>query len=120
MYPKWGEKDCCDTNMYDDCDYTSMKYMPKMHKMDYDMCCDMPKTHKMDYECCDMPKMHKMGYDCCDMPKMTCKTEKKCVKTYKCIYKLYKTCHYRLYKVCPRCGHEYDYHHHRGMCPKCD
>lgn len=138
MYPKWEEK-CCDYDkMYDDCDCSSMHSMPKMHKMD----CDypsmhyMPKMHKMDCDCSSMhymPKMHKMdcdmGYEpkmmkdydmCCDMPKMPCKMEKKCVKTYKCIYKLYKTCHYRLYKVCPRCGHEFDYHHHRGMCPRCD
>lgn len=94
MYPKWDSKYCCDDKMYDDCDCSSMHYMPKMHKMDYDMCCDMPK--------------------------MPCKVEKKCVKTFKCTYKLYKTCHYRLYKVCPRCGYEYDYHHHHGMCPRCD
>lgn len=104
MYPKWSEKYCCEDYKYAGCsDYT---YMPKKYKMDYD--CEYPKMCKQDWD---------MG---CEMPKMHCKPEKKCVKTYKCTYKLYKICHYRLYKVCPRCGHEYDYHYHRGMCPRCD
>lgn len=103
MYPKWDEK-CSDYDkMYDDCDDSSMHSMPHMHKMD----CDEPKK---DYDMC------------CEMPKMPCKPERKCVKTFKCTttFKVYRTCHYRLYKCCPRCGHEFDYHHHRGMCPRCD
>lgn len=59
-----------------------------------------------------------MEEDCC-MPKIKCKPTKECIHTYKCYYKLYKICHYQLYKVCPRCGHEFDYYRHRGMCPKC-
>ena len=54
-----------------------------------------------------------------DMSQMKCKMEKECVKTYKTYYKMYKVCQYRLYKICPCCGHEFDYHRHRGMCPKC-
>ncbi|MGI6092015.1 MAG: hypothetical protein ACOYD5_03290 [Negativicutes bacterium] len=113
MYPKWSEKYCDDDKMYDS-DCSSMHYMHKMPKMDYDMCCK-PKMYK-DYDMCE-PKMkdHDMS---CNMPKMKC--EKKCVKTFKCTYKLYKICCYRLQKVCPRCGHEFDYHRHRGMCPRCD
>ena len=52
-------------------------------------------------------------------PKMNCKMEKECVKTFTCQYKLYRICMYRLFKVCPRCGREFDYHGHRGMCPHC-
>lgn len=75
-----------------------------------------------DYKCgCDdkfeMDDCHEMDMSCC-MPKMPCPS-KECVKTYKCFYKLYKLCTYRLYKVCPHCGHEFDYHHHRGCCPRC-
>lgn len=118
MYPKWEDR--YDSKMYDDYGCSSMHYMPKMHKMDYDMCYE-PKMHKMDCDMCYEPKMPKMDYDmCCEMPKSPCKMEKKCVKTFKCTYKLYKICQYRLHKVCPRCGHEYDYHYHRGMCPRCD
>ena len=102
MYPKWSEKHCYDDNMYDDCDCSSMHYMHKKPKMDYDMCEPKIKDYDM----------------CCNMPKMKC--EKKCVKTFKCTYKLYKICCYRLHKVCPRCNHEFDYHQHRGMCPHCD
>lgn len=64
-----------------------------------------------------------MGFDdmCmpCPAPKTKCPPVKECVKTYKCYYKLYKISHFRLFKVCPCCGVEYDYHHHRGMCPRC-
>lgn len=56
---------------------------------------------------------------CSDMSNMKCKIEKECVKTYKCYFKMYKVCQYRMYKICPCCGHEFDYHRHRGMCPKC-
>ncbi len=56
---------------------------------------------------------------CSDMSQMKCKVEKECVKTYKCYYKMYRVCQYRLYKICPCCGHEFDYHKHRGVCPKC-
>ncbi len=56
---------------------------------------------------------------CTDMSQMKCKMEKECIKTYKCYYKLYRVCQYRLYKICPCCGHEFDFHRHRGMCPKC-
>ena len=81
----------------------------------------------MDGDCQDqeMPYMkEKMAEGCqsemcADMNQMKCKMEKECVKTYKCYYKLYKVCQYRMYKICPCCGHEFDYHKHRGMCPKC-
>ena len=53
------------------------------------------------------------------MPKIKCKTSKECVKTYKTYYKMYKICTYRLYKVCCRCGTEFDYYGHHGVCPKC-
>lgn len=65
--------------------------------------------------CQEMPEM--VEDECC-VPKVSPPT-KECVKTYKCCYKLYKICHYKLFKVCPRCGHEFDHHHHQGMCPKC-
>ncbi|WP_094605390.1 hypothetical protein SPSIL_001970 [Sporomusa silvacetica DSM 10669] len=70
------------------------------------------KNEMMDDDC------HDMDMSCCT-PKMKCQPTKECVKTYKCYYKLYKICTYRLYKVCPSCGHEFDYHEHRGACPKC-
>ncbi len=93
MYPKW------DCKCYkDDCG------------MDYwqDMGCEGKYKCKPD---CDMS---------CEPPtKMLGKVEKECVKTFKCVYKLYKVCTYRLCKVCPCCGHEFDYHHHRGVCPHC-
>ncbi len=59
--------------------------------------------------------------DCCDLPKIKipCEEKKECIKTFTCVYKLYKTCRYRLYKVCPRCSYEFDHHQHRGVCPKC-
>lgn len=88
--------------------------------------------HKQDYgymddecQCGDMPYMKEKTEDECysnmyaDMSKMKCKMEKECVKTYKTYYKVYKVCQYRMYKICPCCGHEYDYHRHHGMCPKC-
>ena len=99
--------------------------------MNYHKCDD--HQHKQDFchaeEDCinhEIPhpkeKCHESGYSemCLDMSKMKCKTERECVKTYKCYYKLYKICQYRMYKVCPCCGHEFDYHHHRGICPKCN
>ena len=52
------------------------------------------------------------------MPKMKCKTEKKCVKTFSCTYKLYKICTYKMIKVCPRCGNEYEHDRHPA-CPRC-
>ncbi|GMB01390.1 hypothetical protein [Pelosinus sp. IPA-1] len=94
------------------------KYDCHPHKHDY---CHMDEEDH--YE--EMPYMkEKMGEDCysnmcSDMSKMKCKMEKECIKTYKTYYKLYKVCQYRLYKVCPCCGHEFDYHRHRGMCHKC-
>ena len=105
--PKWDcgpkyDMDCdYDDDMDDDdCDsYPKKKYYPA----------GMHKTHCM-------PHQH-MPMECCDMP-MKCKTEKTCVKTFKCTYKLYKVCTYKLYKVCPKCGHEYDYYR-MPYCPKC-
>lgn len=47
----------------------------------------------------------------------TPKCTKKCVKTYRQIFKLYKVCHYQLYVVCPYCGCEFD--HRRHLCPCC-
>ena len=73
--------------------------------------CEMPcMKEKMDNECPNM---------CADLHKMKCKVEKECIKTYKTYYKLYRVCEFRLYKCCPCCGHEFDYHSHRGTCPKC-
>ena len=94
-YPKWDYK--CGKYDYDDCEYN--------HK-DYGKCCD---KDDMEYPVFDM--------ECC-MPKMKCKTEKKCVKTFSCTYKLYKVCSYKLMKSCPRCGHEYE-HDRYPACPKC-
>lgn len=74
--------------------------------------CGSPESDDMYDDC------HEMDMSCCT-PKMKCQPTKECVKTYKCCYKLYKLCTYRLYKVCPHCGHEFDYHEHRGCCPKC-
>lgn len=79
---------------------------------DYGKCGCNDKHEMMDDEC------HDMDMSCCT-PKMKCQPTKECVKTFKCYYKLYKMCTYRLYKVCPYCGHEFDYHEHRGSCPKC-
>ncbi|EGO64154.1 hypothetical protein [Acetonema longum] len=97
--------------------------MKGMDKMDYckpsgvndlDKCCHQPKwTHQCDCQ----EDMHHT--DCCEMPPMKCKTEKECVKVFKCYYKLYRICQYRLYKVCPRCGQEYDYYQQRGVCNRC-
>jgi len=64
----------------------------------------------------DEPEM--VEDDCC-APKIKCTPTKECVKTFTSCYKLYRICHYKLYKVCHRCGHEFEYHHHQGMCPKC-
>ncbi|XEQ91449.1 hypothetical protein SCACP_02450 [Sporomusa carbonis] len=78
-----------------------------------------------DYSKCGYQEKYEMMDDCCDTdmcscpPKIKCQPTKECVKTYKCYYKLYKICTYRLYKVCPYCGCEFDYHQHRGACPKC-
>jgi rubrerythrin len=85
-----------------------------VHKHDYCHMDDDCKDH-------EMPHMKESGYSdmCSDMSQMKCKVEKECVKTYKSYYKLYKICHYRLYKICPCCGHEFDYHQHRGICPRC-
>jgi hypothetical protein len=52
-------------------------------------------------------------------PAIKCKTTKECVRTYKTYYKMYKISTYRLYKVCSRCGAEFDYYGHRGLCPRC-
>lgn len=86
-----------------------------------------PEYHHMDEDCCEheMPYMKEKMTDscysdmCADISQMKCKMEKECIKTYKSYYKMYRVCQYRLYKVCPCCGHEFDYHKHRGMCPKC-
>ncbi|MGL5515039.1 MAG: hypothetical protein ACRDBM_17645 [Sporomusa sp.] len=69
------------------------------------------KSDMMD-DCEDM-EMH-----CC-APKIKCQPTKECIKTFKCCYKLYRICTYCLFKICPYCGHEFDYHRHRGSCPKC-
>lgn len=52
-------------------------------------------------------------------PLIRCKTTRECVKTYKTCYKMYRICTYCLYKVCSRCGAEFDYYAHRGLCPRC-
>lgn len=52
-------------------------------------------------------------------PRISCKTTRECVKTYKTCYKMYRICTYRLFKVCSRCGEEFDYYIHRGLCPRC-
>lgn len=108
------------------------KHPPKWHCKHQ---CDMEEDMDDDMECCDieyqhppkkchshtMPKPGCMPHkhtDCCDMDMPKCKTEKTCVKTFTCTYKLYRVCTYRLFKVCPRCGHEYDYYKHPG-CMKC-
>lgn len=86
-------------------------------KWDYD--CGKKYDMKCGYEPkCDYDTEQYEGMDCCE-PKMKCKVQKECVKTFTCQYKLYRICMYRLVKVCPRCGMEFDYHHHRGMCPHC-
>lgn len=112
-YPKWDYKygkchDDCDCD-YDYKDYYKCdeKYPPKYYDKCEDKCED--KCDDYDYPAYDM--------DCC-MPKMKCKTEKKCIKTFTCSYKLYKLCMYKVVKVCPRCNHEYD-HGRYPMCPKC-
>lgn len=92
------------------------------HKYDYCHMDDDCHDHEMHHDTHHMKeKMGDNSYSemCCDMSQMKCKVEKECVKTYKCYYKLYKVCQYRMYKICPCCGHEFDYHRHRGMCPKC-
>lgn len=98
-YPKWDYK-CGKYDCDDDYEYT-----PKNVK-NWDKDCD---KEDMEYPMYDM--------DCC-MPKMKCKTEKKCVKTFSCTYKLYKVCTYKIIKVCPRCGCEYEHGRH-PVCPKC-
>lgn len=123
------------------CGMDKMEYKKYQPKWDcgpkYDMDCDMDEEMDycdMDYDnypkkkCCTsgMPKMgymhqhpmHHMPMDCCEMPMMKCKTEKTCVKTFKCTYKLYKVCSYRLYRVCPKCGHEHDYYK-QPICNRC-
>jgi hypothetical protein len=101
--------------------YDCHKHKPEYHHMNEECDCEMPYIK----EKCETPymkeKMEDDGYSsmCLDMEKMKCKMEKECVKTYKTYYKLYKVCQYRLYKLCPCCGHEFDYHRHRGMCPRC-
>ena len=61
--------------------------------------------------------------NCCHkkkQPKLcNCKPMKKCLKTFDCTFKLYRISFCRLYKVCQSCSHEYDFHHHGGVCPKC-
>lgn len=100
-YPKWDCK-CKDSYggyEYDEEDDDYMEHMGHMGHMG----------------------MGHMGYmdECCMPQKCEKKCEKECVKTYTCTYKLYRICCYKLYKVCPRCRHEFDYHRHGGMCPKC-
>lgn len=80
-------------------------------KYDYDYNCYKPKcSDDCDYDYFD---------PCTAPPQMHCEPKKECVKTFTCFYKLYRVCQYRLYKVCSRCKHEFDYHHHRGVCPRC-
>ena len=88
-----------------------MKAYKKYHDCDNDY-------SKCDYtDKCDMDDCQEM--DMCCFPKIKCQPTKECVKTFKCVYRLYRICTYRLCKICPQCGHEFDYHHHRGACPKC-
>lgn len=108
-------------NCYDKMDYKKKPYAPKWNFCDskYDMMDDDDETEMEDCSCPPKPPM--MPPMSCmppEMPMMQCKTEKTCVKTFKCTYKLYKICMYRLYKVCPKCGYEYDCHQHH-MCPRC-
>jgi len=88
------------------------------HKQDYCHMDDDCQDHEMPYV---KEKMTEGCYSdmCSDIAQMKCKMEKECVKTYKCYYKMYRVCQYRLYKICPCCGHEFDFHKHRGVCPKC-
>lgn len=79
---------------------------------DYDMCDDYMYDYNNYKYCKDVDW-------CCDMPKFSCKTEKKCVKTFKSVYKLYKVCQYRLYKICSCCGSEYDFYRYNCHCPRC-
>ncbi|CUH95458.1 hypothetical protein P22_1529 [Propionispora sp. 2/2-37] len=88
-----------------DCDDTKDDYCHHHYMKD-----DCYKEHPGKYHCyepmyCDIPKMPKM--------------EKECVKTFKCVYKLYRICQYKVFKVCPTCGHEFDSAYHHGVCPKC-
>ncbi|BBB90316.1 MAG TPA: hypothetical protein PKA28_12935 [Methylomusa anaerophila] len=79
----------------------------------YDDCHDYKSDYCDDYEADDYCEVS------CPTPKMKCHPTKECVKTYKCYYRLYRISYYRLYRVCPQCGHEHDYYHHRGVCPRC-
>ena len=57
------------------------------------------------------------NYSCmqlCWLPQCT----RKCVKTYKLIFKVYKIYYYRLYRICSWCGYEYDYELYPS-CPCC-
>jgi hypothetical protein len=90
--------------------------------------CQNQKPHHCqmdDYDDCEMPCMKEKPDKvpcfnmCADLDKMKCKTERECIKTYKTCYKLYRVCEYRLYKICPCCCYEFEYHRHRGICPKC-
>lgn len=115
-YPKWDYK-CgkCDDDCDDEYDYKD--YGNKCCDKDYGhKCCDKDYSHKC-HDKCDDYDYPAYDMDCC-MPKMKCKTEKKCIKTFTCSYKLYKLCMYKVVKVCPRCNHEYDHGRH-PMCPKC-
>lgn len=113
------DMDCCDM------DYNSYpKKKCYSHMMPKTDCMQHPHMDHMHMDHMHMGHMGHMGHmdhmhmDCCEMPMTKCKTEKTCVKTYKCTYKLYKVCSYKLYKVCPRCGHEYDYYRY-PTCTKC-
>lgn len=90
---------------------------------DLDRCDEEKVCHHPDYpkwaaEHPDTEEYHLTEEDSCT-PEMSCKPTKECIKTYKCFYKLYKICHYELFKVCPRCGYEFDYYRHQGLCPRC-
>lgn len=89
-----------------------MKYSKCMDDSEMYDCCKYDYDHMYESESCCMPPKE-------SMPKMTCKPTKECVKTYKSCYKLYKICSYCWYKCCMYCGHEFDYHQHQGVCPKC-
>lgn len=84
----------------------------------------MKSYKKHPYWKCDDNSSNDHMDDCqmdmhCPPPKMPCPPTKELVKTFKCCYKLYRMCTYCLCKICPICGHEFDFHQHRGNCPRC-
>ncbi|SEO46495.1 hypothetical protein SAMN04490178_102112 [Propionispora vibrioides] len=93
--------------------YVKGNYYPK-----YD--CDYMKEchHHMKDDCYKDDCQEHHEHVCCDIPNLP-KPEKECVKTFKCVYRVYKVCHYRVFKICPVCSHEFDVVLHHGRCPKC-